>query len=347
MELKSQDSKMIQGLSVLAMLCLHLFCKDYQELFEPLVLLEGVPLSFYLAQLSDFCVMGFAFCSGYGHMVQSKKANYYLKRVRGLITLLVNYWVVLVAFCLISFLCGNGTNMPGSVKEFILHFLTLRNDYNGAWWYLNTYILLVLLSPLILKIVDRYNVYIVLLLTFGIYCLAFYVRFYAGSVGWLLERFGLFGMTIFEYILGAISFKYKFFSKVYEYYMKVNKKYRCILCVLLFLAMIYGRTKIVPNVFVAPVTGLILITMFHFWNKPNWIRRFFVFIGSHSTNIWLTHMFFYSTLFVRFVYFAKNPVLIFLLMLMITLVVSIFLKMLQRPIADKIVNRKIWRIYEN
>ena len=45
------DTKMLQGLSVL---------------YTPLLYLAGKPVIFYFAQLSDFCVMGFAFCSGYG-----------------------------------------------------------------------------------------------------------------------------------------------------------------------------------------------------------------------------------------------------------------------------------------
>lgn len=59
---------MLQGLSVLAMLCLHLFDRNYQNLFQPLIFVGGIPFSFYVAQLSDFCVFGFAFCSGYAHM---------------------------------------------------------------------------------------------------------------------------------------------------------------------------------------------------------------------------------------------------------------------------------------
>lgn len=41
MELTKRDTKMIQGLSVLAMLCLHLFDKDYTGLFTPLIFVGG------------------------------------------------------------------------------------------------------------------------------------------------------------------------------------------------------------------------------------------------------------------------------------------------------------------
>ena len=41
MELTKRDTKMIQGLSVLAMLCLHLFDRDHTGLFTPVIYLGG------------------------------------------------------------------------------------------------------------------------------------------------------------------------------------------------------------------------------------------------------------------------------------------------------------------
>lgn len=71
MELQKEDSKMLQAFSVMAMVCLHLFDRDHTDLFQPLVFFKGIPLSFYVGQLADFCVFGFAFLSGYAHMIQS------------------------------------------------------------------------------------------------------------------------------------------------------------------------------------------------------------------------------------------------------------------------------------
>lgn len=74
MELSKNDTKMMKGLSDFAMVCLHLFCRSYEGLYEPLLFINDVPVSFCIAQLSDFCVFGFAFCSGYGQMaIYSKK----------------------------------------------------------------------------------------------------------------------------------------------------------------------------------------------------------------------------------------------------------------------------------
>lgn len=48
-------------------------------------------MSFYLGQLSDFCVFGFAFLSGYAHMMQSNQMDYYKRRLKGLLSVFCSY----------------------------------------------------------------------------------------------------------------------------------------------------------------------------------------------------------------------------------------------------------------
>lgn len=148
---------MIQGLSVLAMVCLHLFDRDYAGLFQPLIFIKGIPLSFYFGQLSDFCVFGFAFCSGYAHMCLYEKEGYYKRRLKSLLPLLINYWIIILLFSVISVCIGQGDYMPGSIWDILGSVFLYDIHYNGAWWYMWVYVLLVLISPLILKIVNRFH----------------------------------------------------------------------------------------------------------------------------------------------------------------------------------------------
>ena len=340
MELERKDTNMIQGLSVLAMVWLHLFDRtDYAGLFFPLIFWKGYPLSFYIAQLSDFCVMGFAFCSGYAHMKLFDNANFYKSRLKSLLLLLCNYWLVMVTFSVVSIIAGNGGSMPGSIEKFILNALLLDNSYNGAWWYMSTYAVLVLISPIVLKYSKKWNSSIVLVGGFCIYFIAYLVRFKmpSGCLGVVGAKFGPFGMTFFEYLLGVICCKTSFLTKIYEIWNKPKKIIRCIIVGVVLIGMLYGHTQIVPSLFIAPFTGLVIIVLFHFWNKPRQVVSLFEFVGNHSTNIWLIHMFFYSYIFKNFVYIARFPVLIFLLMLCITIVCSACLKHLQKQMFRKLV----------
>lgn len=336
MELSKKDTKMIQGLSVLAMLWLHLFCNNYQGYYQPSIFLRGVPVSFYIAQLCDCCVFGFAFCSGYSLMVQFEKENYYKKRLKSLLILLINYWIVLIVFSIVSIIFDQAEFMPGGIKEFVLNFLLLKNSYNGAWWYMFTYVMLVILSPIILKAVNKYPI-VALIISFIIYFVAYYVRFKIEDKSWLLSELALFGMTLFEFNVGAFCFKKKLFSKVYNIWIKIPTIIRVISSCIIVICLLYIHTKVITSLFIAPLNGMILIMLFTFWKKPLFISKAIEFVGSHSTNLWLTHMFFFSVLFKDFVYIAKYPILIFALLLIITIMVSYCIKFLHKQITLRIV----------
>ena len=337
MELTKKDTQMMQGFSVLAMVFLHLFDRwDYEGLFTPLVFLHGIPLSFYFGQLSDFCVMGFAFCSGYAHMKLYGTADYYKKRLKGLLNLYSRVWIILILFTSISMATGNKSDIPGSLFEFFMNFLTLWTTYNGAWWYVFTYAIITVLSPFLLKMVKNRNTVALLGVTFFIYCAAYYFRFELDAQNWFLQQFGRFGMTVWEYLIGAACFKEQWFQKVRSFCDRQNKALVYTISVVLFLGMMLGHTLIVGNVIIAPVTGLILLYLFWSWKKPKMIEQFFLLIGTHSTNIWLTHMFFYAVLFKDLVYIAQEPILIFALMICITLVVSVVVNVIQNPVQRAI-----------
>ena len=236
--------------------------------------------------------------------------------------------------------------MPGSFGEFILNMLTLKTSYNGAWWYMFTYILLVFLSPILMRIVKKIHPIFVIGIGFFIYCIAYYVRFNVNEVNLgnnvlsaivneILDKFGRFGMTLFEYLLGAVCCNLKLISKLYSIWKKPKPIIRWIIAIVLIVIMLYARTKVVASLFIAPVTCFIIMMLFHFWRKPKIIVNSFLFIGKHSTNIWLTHMFFYLCIFENFVYIAKYPIFIFIFMITITVLVSIILNFIEKPIIKK------------
>ena len=227
--------------------------------------------------------------------------------------------------------------MPGSLKKFIMNFLTLDNSYNGAWWYMFAYAVLVIISPMLLKCVKKFHPIIVLSIGFLVYCAAYYIRFNLGYSNWFLGKLGPFGMTLFEYLLGAECCKLKVFTKIHKIWIKVPKVARYILAIIMIIAMLYARTSLVPSLFVAPITGFAIVTLFHFWEKPEFVKKVFLTVGKHSTNLWLTHMFFYSVMFVNLVYIAKYPLLIFAFMLAITLSISFVLQTLERPLKKFII----------
>ena len=328
---------MLQGLAILAMVWLHLFDRrDFAGLFQPLIFIREIPLSFYVAQLSDFCVFCFAFCSGYAHMSLFGEEHFYKRRLKGLLKLLIQYAFVVVLFSGIGLLTGQGNLIPGSFLEFLGNITLINVSYNGAWWYMWAYVLLVLLSPLILYTVKKTKPWIILIAGFVIYCGAFVLRFKVPTSNYFLQRLGPFGMTLYEYVLGCVCFKAGFISKTYKQWEKLPAWGRISISIVLLISLLAARTLLIPSLFFAPLSGAVIMMLFHFWKKPAVVKKSFLFFGKHSTNIWLTHMFFYLTLFKDHVYIARFPLAIYCYMLLITVAVSYILIFMEKPILKRI-----------
>jgi len=338
---------MMQGFAILAMVILHLFdTLSYKEKFIPLFYFHGYPLVFFFAQLSDFCVMAFAFCSGYAHMSQFKTPQYYKHRLINLLALYIRFWIVLIIFCAISIFIGNGEVIPGDLRTFIGNLTTLQLSYNGAWWYLLTYALIIISSPILLsmsKYTGHRKTIIVLLFSSGLYCTAYYERFTLNSTNWFLRQFGLYGMTAVEYIMGACAFEYRIFSLVISTWNRFFKTPFLDLTATLslFFLLLMSRTLIFPQLFFAPLSGFLLLVSFQRLRKPNWLRSCFYKLGTHSTNIWLTHMFFYLHIFTNLVYMLKYPIFIVLFMISITMLTSVVVNAIYFPIIDKIKSKLV------
>lgn len=176
MDITKRDSKMLKGVAILSMLMLHLFCRRENLPYAPLLWIGGMPLIYYFALFGDICVAVYCFVSGYAHYMQSSEAEI-KKRWKHLLHFFIPFWVIAAVFSLIGLLAGNA-EIPGSLTKFALNCLTIQNSYNGAWWYANTYILLVALQPLSRKFAERCPAWLVMLLTFGFYTVGYGIRFW-------------------------------------------------------------------------------------------------------------------------------------------------------------------------
>ena len=89
---------------------------------------------------------------------------------------------------------------------------------------------------------------------------------------------------------------------------------------------------IVPTLFVAVITATVTIVLLCICPLPKQLTGLLCYFGEHSTNIWLVHMFFYMAPFDGFVFCAKYPIPVFLLLLAVSLASSYVIKWLSKPI---------------
>mgnify|MGYP004651308291 CR=1 FL=1 len=335
MDITKRDSKMLKGVAILSMLMLHLFCRRENLPYTPLLWIGGTPLIYYFALFGDICVAVYCFVSGYAHYMQSSKAEI-KKRWKHLLHFLIPFWVIAAVFSLIGLLAGNSV-IPGSIKEFLLNCLTIKNSYNGAWWYANTYILLVALQPLSRKFVERCPAWLVILLTFAFYTVSYGIRFWGWGacdsviLSWIISHIGLLGTSYFPYAIGMLFCKKQVISLLRQRLTAINVRNIYIFTVLMFTGMIVVH-GMVQSLFVAVITATVTIILLCVCPLPKRLISLLCYLGEHSTNIWLVHMFFYTVLFDGFVFCAKYPILIFLLLLAVSLASSYVIKWLSKPI---------------
>ena len=166
MELSKKEVKITKGIAILFMLLLHLFCtKIYEGLFTPSIFIGNTPLIYYFALFGDCCVAIYCFCSGYGLFLsyENNNTNYNKNNRVRILKLYINTWIVLFLFIIVlGSITKNSSIYPINIKEFFLTVTLVNPAYNGAWWFLTTYILLVVLSSSINKIVKKYNVIVII-----------------------------------------------------------------------------------------------------------------------------------------------------------------------------------------
>ena len=316
MELSKKETNIIKGLAALFLVFLHLFnTREYTGNIQSILLIKGVPVEYYISLVTGSCVSMYLFCSGYGLSMISKNKDICIKdNLTRILKLLINYWITLIVFVVIGHLLGN-ENYPGSLKEFLMNFFLISKSYNGAWWFLQTYVILVLTSKSIINLVKKNNS-IAIFITSGV---LYFVAFLQSVKGIFIIGDNEFMQILsnmlfnflncqFSFIVGILFVKESIISRIRLILDK--KKYAQLLPILLTL-IILAMNIIIENWVIGPITAILVIITISITKINKSIQNFLIYISSHSTNIWLTHMFFYMVFFKKLVYAPKLSILIF------------------------------------
>lgn len=346
LELTKEQMNITKGVAILFMVLLHLFCtKQYEGLFTPLIMVGETPLVYYFALFADCCVAIYCFASGYGLMfnyLKNDKVQYNKGNRKRILNLYINYWIILIIFvAILGTLLGRFDIFANYGMTFLLTVLAIQPAYNGAWWFVTTYIILVLLSRIINRVIIKFPVGIVLPVTFILYFIGYLQRmktvleFSNPILTWLVTQLGLLGTSLLPFVVGAIFAHRKVYSKIVVMSKKIGggAQLNCI-CILIIVAMIIAH-GFVESLFVAPFTGIVFIVVFNLMYKPKKLEVLLLYISKHSTNIWLTHMFFYMIYFKDYIYMMKYSVLIFIWLIFICIMCSYVVMWIQNMIVKR------------
>ena len=150
-----------------------------------------------------------------------------------------------------------------------------------------------------------------------------------------------FAICQYSFILGIIFIKENTISNIRK--KLEEKKYTQILSYILIL-FTFSINVIIENWIIGPITAILIIITYSIIKLDNRVELFLSYISTHSTNIWLTHMFFYMIFFSDLVYAPKYSILIFIWLMVLCIATSYIINTIYKPIIkiiDKIKKEKV------
>lgn len=348
-------SVMMAGLAILFMMCLHLF-------MYPQWLNDGICWKSSLGYVGEasakvvgsfggICVQVFALMSGYALVMNPKSYGTWRKRISRLMKFLLAYWIVNVLFLMVGYL--NGDNMPG-IRELAFNMVGLKTSPLMEWvnvpfaWYVCYYIEFVLLTPILIwgfsSNKKRFDCAMALFLFVMVYVCRNLPFEAACSLFPLLST-----------VLGIIIAKYGIFNKLHRLVTGHLHSALVATAIALIIIVRYEIPKLNPLggnnwqffvdillSFIAALLILFSVELFHRIRSRRF-KKFFLLLGGLSMYLWFLHgIFFTGKNFLQsFIYSPKEPILILLLCLAVTLPVAWLLKRFQTYLDAKIFSQKI------
>ena len=106
-------------------------------------------------------------------------------------------------------------SIPNNLIDLLGNIFLYDISYVGAWWFVQTYVLLTLTSKYLIKIIDNIKPYIILIVLMFIYLISYYFRimnpihtnYYLLNI--IINASVLYGTSILPYIIGIMFNKYK------------------------------------------------------------------------------------------------------------------------------------------
>lgn len=294
--LSRQDTSIMKGIAICAMLLHHLYASPITESIE-----SYGGLLRWIGIVGKVCVSIFLFCSGYGMSVQYRKVESWSDSTvflrRRLIKLYTNFWVVYAIFVPItvfffnrplSAAYGYHTHLYKEVASVFLDLLCIpspwRSPYNVTWWFNQLILVMYLLFPLTIWFVRKAGVVISLAAGFLVFC--FYQHIPFGMNNWSLWQFSFLLGIVWSFMENRIPDRYNALVKGrYSSWIAV-----LVLVILTFLRMTRSRfwTGLHMDAFITVALAFFVLSL---QNKESYFCRTFAFLGKHSINIYLIHTF--------------------------------------------------------
>ena len=280
-----KKTKYIQGVAIMLMIIHHyvlygIDLNEYSKLGK--LILESIGWTGKLR------VSIFLLCSGIGMYYKKntikdgKIVNYCVNKV---FNLYKSYIIILFIF--LPFLYFIGYKID--IYSLLLHLLTINSDFNNSWWFLNTYLLIILTFPIFIRYDKKNNLLkiSVCIMMVG-YILNILNTIFKTSLfeNSIFSSVYLFLINQFPFWVGFIFAKNsKILNKIEIHKLSQIIITICIITITRSILRKFNLDNVLTDTFLSFLLVYILC------KKPIF-SNFFVYFGKHSTGMWLSHLFF-------------------------------------------------------
>ncbi|MDE5765034.1 MAG: acyltransferase [Ruminococcus sp.] len=364
-----EDTKALKGIAVIMMMLHHLvaFSDRYPKEFEGFKSLwEGFVTEGYLGNLSNnvrLCVAIFFFLGGYGMYKQTEKGKYSL--FNSVVRLFRNYWKVFVIFVPIAFIffrrsgediCYLSTrydvqDVKSLITTVISNFFALSSSINSEWWFIQTYICVMLLGSVYCTLLRKNKYFAVEL--FIVFIIDILVRSFFPALK-SVEGLNMLGNNFFYNRLLILENPAQcFFAGItfakFDAVVKIKKKlseipFSTFISLLGVFAVMWCRGFVLGDLFDIVYAIAFTVTVSQFFDGVKPVKKIFGYLGKHSTNIWLIHSFFcyYFLEVTKIVYITRNVWIDLLILTVMSLAASIIVDFIFKWISVFYDKFKIW-----
>lgn len=323
MLLSRTESQGIKGFAIMLMLVHHLFAfpdripdgMDYSQ------------MTIVLAQFAKVCVPIFLFISGYGLFKTDKRTfGHFWTRIKDFYC---RYWLVFIVFVPLCSVLGK---IHITLPTLFLNLSALKTSYNGEWWFITLYLLILLVTPLLYRLSTKWLLGLSVTVSVLHYLLA-YRLFSSTAVFYYVPAL----TPVIAFSLGFIAARHE--EALMKIFLGVAKRFdnKVLYLAFLLLALIFifigSEFTALLNVF---CPFFILLFKFLF-NKAGYFQKVLFELGNRSLFMWLVHTFYCYKLIPNLIYGPKFAVLVFLVLL----VVSYFTALILNAVFDCMAHRKL------
>lgn len=354
----NNNSLALKGVAIIMMM--------FHHCFREIHLFENFEVSFFpfsqnlIVDISDMfkiCVSIFVFITGYGLTLSLKKIfkNYEWNKpqitkwiINRLIKLLSGFWFVAVLSYIVCEILNGKTSrtffddgITLGIINILINLLGLSNFFDtpnyASWWYMTIAVLYVLTLPLFLKFFKKYSYTAVLL---G-------VVIFPRVIDWEYENSSYISF-LFVLLLGVIFAENNLMVKLANIKIINNNTANKIikflietflLVVLVKICLVLPKSKFWEIRYgVIPV--FVILYLYEYVVDVPLINKVLQYLGKHSLNVFLIHQFIRTNYLNDFVYSFKHFIIIGVVLLLTSLIVSIFIELLKKCLKyDLLINK--------